>query len=245
MKYTNILAKIWLSDIESRIYLDLLNNWSSNIVEISNRTGIHRPVIYKIIPLLKENSLISEVIKWKRRTYKAESPEYLKNLFENLSNNFNYMIPELQELYESKDSKPNIKILKWKKWIKEVFADVVVSLKTWESFYRYSSRNNFWWYLPSDYKELRDKKKIQRMVITSELKAKAKWSDLDRDVVHIPRSFDLFEDNIAKLIYSNKIAIIDYNTLDSVIIENKLLAKFEEKVFRILFKLLKKLEENN
>jgi len=245
MKYTNILAKIWLSDTESKIYLDLLENWASNIVEISNRTSIHRPVIYKIIPLLKETSLISEVIKWKRRTYKAESPEYLKNLFENLSNSFNYMIPELQEIYDSWTTKPSIKILKWKKWIKEVFADVVISLKTWETFFRYSSRNNFGWYLPSDYKELRDKKKIQRMVITSELKAKAKWSDLDRDVVHIPRSFDLFEDNIAKLIYSNKIAIIDYNTLDSVIIENKLLAKFEEKVFRMLFKLLKKLEESN
>jgi len=243
MKYSNILAKIWLSDTESKIYVDLLENWASNIVEISNRTWIHRPIIYRIIPLLKENSLIWEIIKWKRKYFKAESPEYLIKLFNNLSNSFNYMMPELQELYDSKWSKPNIKLLKWKKWIKEIFADIVFSLKTEETFYRYSSRSNFWWFLPSDYKEIRDKKNIQRLVITSELKAKEKWNKINRDIVHIPRSFDLFEDNIAKLIYADKVAIIDYNTLDSVIIENKLLAKFEEKVFKILFKLLRKLEQ--
>lgn len=243
MKYINILSKIWLSQAEITIYIDLLKNWNSNISEISQRTAIHRPIIYKLIPLLQENHLVSESVSGKRKVYKAESPEYLKYLFDNLSNSFNIMIPELLDIYESWENRPSIKILKWKKWVKDVFADVVLSLKYWDTFYRYSSRNNFWWFLPSSYKELRDKKKIQRLVITSELKAKAKWNTIDREIVHIPRSFDLFEDNIAKLIYSNKVAIIDYNSLDSVIIENKLLAKFEEKVFRILFKLLKQLQK--
>jgi hypothetical protein len=34
-----------------------------------------------------------------------------------------------------------------------------------------------------------------------------------REVVAIPEGFDLFNDNITKLIYGDKVAIIDYNSL--------------------------------
>jgi hypothetical protein len=40
--------------------------------------------------------------------------------------------------------------------------------------------------LPTNYWELRDKKEIQRLVITSETRAKEKGSKLNRDVVYIP-----------------------------------------------------------
>ncbi|MDD2566278.1 MAG: helix-turn-helix domain-containing protein [Candidatus Gracilibacteria bacterium] len=239
MKYTNILSKIGLSELESKVYLDLLENGVSSIIDISSRTKFHRPIIYKLIPVLKESGLISEVLKGKRKVFKAESPEHLKNLFDNLSKNFNYMIPELQDIYEATDSRPSIKILEGKKGIKDVFEDILITLKKGETYYRYSSRTNFEGFLPSNYKEIRDKKQIQRLIITSENKSKTKTSSLDREVVYIPKSFDLFEDNIAKMIYANKIAIIDYNTMTSFIIENKLLAKFEEKVFKILFKFLR------
>lgn len=244
MKYTQILSKIWLSEIESKIYLDLLENNSSNIIEISNRTKLHRPLIYKTIPYLIESGLISKILKWKRNYYKAESPEHLKNLFDNLSNKFSNILPELDEIYKTWDSKPNIKILQWKKWIKEVFEDVVINLKKWDTYYRYSSRSNFWEnFLPPNYRELRDKKQIQRMVITSENLEKQKTKRVEREIVSIPKGFDLFDDNIVKIIYADKIAIIDYNTLISFIIQNKILAKFEEKLFKFMYKFLKQIKD--
>jgi hypothetical protein len=59
-------------------------------------------------------------------------------------------------------------------------------------------------------------------------------------MVVIPKNFDLFEDNVSKIIYKNKVAIVDYNSLSGFIIENRLFAKFEEKLFKLLFKLMKK-----
>lgn len=32
-------------------------------------------------------------------------------------------------------------------------------------------------------------------------------------MVVIPKTFDLFEDNVSKMIYKNKVAIIDYNSM--------------------------------
>lgn len=118
-----------------------------------------------------------------------------------------------------------------------------MTLWKWETYYRYSSRSNFWdFYTLTKYKEIRDQKQIQRMVITSEKRAINRTKKLDREVVYIPEWYELFDQNVAKMIYSDKVAIIDYNTFTSFIIENRILAKFEEKIFKTLFKFLSKLE---
>ncbi|EKE27544.1 MAG: Transcriptional regulator, TrmB [uncultured bacterium (gcode 4)] len=244
MRYKKILSKLGLSEWESSVYLDLLEHGTSSIVDISNRTGIHRPMLYKILPLLVETWLISSVIRWKRKYFKSESPEHLKNLFEKLSTSFNSIIPDLEDMYASNDARPNIQVLEWKKWIRQIFEDVVVTLKKNDVYYRYSSRVNFWGkFLPTNYYEQRDKKNIERYVITSESRAKSKQSKPNREVVYIPSWFDLFDENVGKLIYWNKIAIIDYNTLTSFIIENRLLAKFEEKIFKSLFRFLRQMQD--
>lgn len=58
-------------------------------------------------------------------------------------------------------------------------------------------------------------------------------------MIAIPKNYDLFEDNVTKLIYSNKVAIIDHNTHTSFIVENQKFANFEKKIFKLLFKYLK------
>jgi hypothetical protein len=50
------------------------------------------------------------------------------------------------------------------------------------------------------------------MVITNEYLNSLKPNKMEKEVVVIPKSFDLFEDNITKIIYANKVAIIDYNS---------------------------------
>ena len=59
-------------------------------------------------------------------------------------------------------------------------------------------------------------------------------------MIAIPKKYDLFDDNISKIIYGNKVAIIDYSTETSFIIENKKFADFEKKIFKLLFKYLRK-----
>lgn len=241
MKYENILSKIWLSREESTIYMDLLENNESSIVDISNRTHINRPALYKIIPALIETGLVANVIKWKRKVFKAESPNNLKKLFDNLSNSFTNILPDLKEMHDSNNSKPNIRFFEWTKWLKVIFEDILFTLKTWDVYYRYSARNIFdKRYFPTDYNKIIDDRWIYRYLITSEKLASTKIPKARREMVIIPKNFDLFEDNISKIIYKNKVAIVDYNSLSGFIIENQLFAKFEEKLFKLLFKLMKK-----
>jgi hypothetical protein len=74
----------------------------------------------------------------------------------------------------------------------------------------------------------------------SEKAAQSKQNRLDRDLVTIPEKYDEFRDDVFMTIYSNKVAYIDFQTKASIIIENKQIAKFQEKAFKLLFKSLKK-----
>ncbi len=60
MEKQEILQKIGLGKHESAIYLALLELGPSNISAISEKTTIHRPLIYKAIPSLLDKKLITE-----------------------------------------------------------------------------------------------------------------------------------------------------------------------------------------
>lgn len=239
-----ILERLGLSPEESSIYVFLLENYQKNITDISKATGINRPKLYKILPNMEQMGLISQVITGKRKVYIAENPKILNGYFENIKQDFNIFIPEIQNIYKHSFSKPIFKHLKWKSGIKNIFMDIAHTLNTWDIFYRYSSRNSVEkTNIPkseyNQYKTIRNQKKIGRYVITNEYLQSLKPEKLDKEVVIIPQKIDLFEDNITKIIYKNKVAIIDYNTEESFIIESQVFATFEKKIFKLLFKFLK------
>lgn len=240
----NILKKIGLNDFEIQIYIFLLENPNKTIWEISRLTLINRPMLYRVIPSMIEKWLLIEILSWKRKHYISENPKILKNLLDDLKTDFYVFLPYLEKTYNYSFDKPVIKHFSGKSGIKNIFIDIWNSLEKWDVFYRYSSRIDIenTSIKQSDYdkyKKLREEKKLERMVITSEYLENFKSKRLEKDVVLIPNKIDSFDDNITKIVYWDKLAIIDYNTFESIIIENKSLAKFEKKLFKIMFKLLK------
>ncbi len=237
-----VLTHIWLSKEEALIYSFLIKNRYQSITDISKNTGLYRYSIYKVLPVLQEYWLVSQTVKWKRKLFLAESPDNLNNLYEKQTYNYNILLDKLKNSYGNSDKNHvTVKIIEWNNFSKFVFEDIWNSLaKDWV-YYRYSSKKNLDEKdkLPL-YKKLRDKKCIQRYIITSENLLKNKPKRLDHDIVVIPKDYDLFDDNISKVIYKNKIWIIDYNTEMAYIFENQKLADFEKKIFKLLFKSLKK-----
>lgn len=242
--HKEILERLGLWEDESQIYLYLLNNSKQTITDLSRNLLINRPKLYKILPMMEEAWLISQILVWKRKYFIAEDPKVLNNYFETIKKDYNLYIPELKGLYDNKFDKPILKNLKWKKWIFNVYMDVANTLNTGDIFYRYSSRNtNTNTYIArsefEQYSNLRNKKKLERMVITNDYLMTSKRERLDKEVLIVPKDYDLFEDNITKIIYANKVAIIDYNVNESFIIESHVFAHFEKKLFLLLFKFLR------
>jgi len=57
-----ILKNIGLSDIESKIYISLLEKGKQNISELANNISGNRVQVYGSIPRLVENKLIGETV---------------------------------------------------------------------------------------------------------------------------------------------------------------------------------------
>ncbi len=243
MNEIEVLSHVWLPKEHSCIYISLLKYWDANVSTLSKRTGFHRPTIYKILPYLQELWLISQRLKGKRILYIAENPKNLENIFENTRKNFNWVIDRFSIFFEEKGKKnPQLKTIKWENFAKVVFDDIWISLWKDETYLRYSSVKSLDWQEKyKNYKKIRDSKNIQRMIITSDFLSKNKPKRLDHDIVSIPEEYDLFDDNISKVIYNNKVWIIDYNNKVSFIIEDSKLAVFEKKLFKLMFKFLKKI----
>ena len=241
-KYLLLLKKLGLSEKESIIYIDLLENGSSSITDIVERTKLHRPEVYRFLPLLVERGFVSETQKEKRRFYVAESPENIRHLLESLEKDVDNLLPELIGMHARTEKRPNVRYMEGRKAITYVFADIVNTLKKGDVFYRISSEQNVEranTYLPPDYREKRDKKSLERYVIMSAGESTKKKPRMEREIVIIPPEYDEFVDDVQMIIYGSKVAFIEYNTEASIIIENSFIAEFQKKLFKLLYKSLK------
>lgn len=241
--YSSFLGKIGIPEKAVSIYLDLLEHGRSSPSEIVSRTGLHRPEVYRFLPFLIDRELVHSSKTGKRQFFTAASPQHIEKLFAELQQNATYVIAALSEKYAAMNQKPHVEYREGRKGITGVFADITASLKPGETFYRVTSETDVEkvnTYLPANYRDVRDKKNLQRYVIMSANAAKVKQKRLDRDLVVIPANVDDFRDNVLMTIYGHKVAYIDFNTETSIIIENPMIADFQKKLFKLAYDSLRK-----
>ena len=237
----DVLKQLGLTRDESAIYLGLLQNGEATIGALAKRTGLYRPALYKLVPDLIEKGLVARAkTQSKQQHYCAESPEKLEFLFDNAKRRLDEALPELVGLYSHRDVRPSVRFLEGAAGIRAVFSDILASSKRGDTFYRYSSITTLpsGRYLPNEYEEIRDKKQLERLVITNAPMAKSKPPKLEREMRVVPAEFDLFDDNVTHLIYGDKVAVIDYNTETAIVIESKVIANFQRKLFQLLYRKL-------
>lgn len=242
-KYIGILQAIWVHEHGAKIYLALLERGEKSIAELTKITSLFRVEIYRQLPFLIESGLVLEVIKWKRKNYLAATPYKIEEMYSQQQKDIKTHVDDLVKNFAHQDKKPKVIYQEWKKALIYVFSDIIHSLNSWDVFYRVSSErdvNKANSYLPDNYREIRDKKQLERYVIMSEAWAANKSPRLERELITIPPELDDFDDNISLTIYGNKIAYIDFNNETSIIIEHEALVDFHKKMFRIMYMSLRK-----
>jgi len=242
-KYKNLFQQIGIDEKSGIIYVALVDFGRLNISQISERTDIQRMEIYRKLPYLLESWIIIEVKVWKKKLYTAGSPKILEDLLLEKQREAKNVIWEIQKNFKNKEQRPNVVYQEWWKSITDTFNDIVNTLNTWDVFYRISSevdvdKSNS--YLAKDYRDKRDRKKLERFVITTKNTNAVKKARLERNTVVFPESYEQFDENIQMIIYNNKIAYVDYNNENSIIIENSKISRFQQKIFKALFKGLEK-----
>lgn len=238
MGINTLLQQIGLTKHQVEIYLALLDVKYYSISDIAKNTQIHRPIIYKELPVLIKYGLVLEIEQGKRVVYSAESPLKLQEIVNQISGDIKNAVPELQKKYEQRGNHPIIKFYEGKEGVSFVFLDLVNSLKKGDVFYRYTSnidsaRVNK--YLPKEYRKIRDKKQLERFVIGTKKHLSQKKKRLERAEKYMPEKYGKFDYQIVELIYGNKVAYIDYETESTMVIESKKISSFQRKIFKALY----------
>lgn len=233
-----------LSKKEAAIWHALATHGALNILQIARATGLHRPAIYTTIPDLISKGLVKQQQTKKRVTYATTSPKALEKF--RAKNNKVYA-DYLQQLpptpTETAQLDQNVRVFHGKE-IKRVWEIVFAEIPKGGVYYRYDAYSGsvpVTTYLPPDYYEIIEAKKLERFVITNAtLRGSRYIPKIQCASRMLPESFDAFEQGVTQFIFGDSIAMIDFTTETAFIITNASLAAYHRRLFQFLYSRLEK-----
>ena len=242
MDLRTIFKRLGYPKHSHKVYEVLVNTKTPLLVtNVAEQCKVSRVVVYRCLEKLVNGGLIIENKKGKRSADIGGSPRILREAIRIADIESGKVTQSLISERE-KDTPKNVRFLYGPDGIRAAFDDVIHHTKNGETFFRYTSEqvlekvNS---YLSKDYRSKRDKKKLERVVISNHLSGQQKKSRLERFVHFLPENDEQFEQNIIQLIYGNHISMIDLSKEEVIIVENKRLADFQKSIFKALYKNLK------
>jgi sugar-specific transcriptional regulator TrmB len=237
MNTQELFSRLGLPKHADTLYELLRHKGPLIATHVCERARLHRPSVYRALSALLARRFAYTTMIGKRRLYHAASPRLIAQAFSKASVDVaDGMTRKI--IADEQHQQKEIRFLSGFKGIQAAFDDVVSHMKRGGTFYRYTSEKDLDAvnrYLSADYRILRDKKKLERMVISNPISGLKKKSRLERFVKFIPPKMDLFDQNVIQLVYGSRLSLIDLNTEHVVIIENKALADFQKIIFRQLY----------
>lgn len=235
-----IFHRLGLSKHTPIIYETLQAEGPLLVAEIARLAKIHRPAVYAALHDLLQNRFVLSVTEGRRTRYQVTNSSRIAQEFSGISieaaKAIAKILPDKEPQHHEK-----IHFLSGKDGIRAAFDDAVNYTPRGGTFYRYTSERNLDTvnaYLSKDYRERRDKKKLERLVISNHQSGSRKRSRLERFIKYMPPTYGTFDQNIIQLVYSDRLSFIDLNTEQCIIIENKALAEFQKTIFQQLYRRL-------
>lgn len=235
-----IFKRLGMSKHAGIVYEIIHNQGPISPSNIVRSGGIHRPAVYKSLSELSQHKLITTTQKGKRLLWKAGNPKLIIDLFNKESETVAKIIPKQSDTQLTFSSQP-IRFFNGTNGITAIFDDVIEHTPRGDTFYRYTSEQDLDTvnsYLSPDYRKFRDKKKLERLVISNPISGEQKRPRLERFIKFISEDMDMFNQNMIQLVYGQRIAIIDLNKLEGIVIESGTLAEFQKVIFKQLYKRL-------
>jgi len=225
----------------SEVYDALVrSNESLSVAGIAAASELPRMTVYRCLDSLISGKLVRSERIGERTFYSVTGAQALQRAVSFADTQHTLVVKGAMKRLE-KDVPQSVRFLSGPDGIRAAFDDVVTHAKRGETFFRYTSEQDLAKvnrYLARDYRERRDKKKLERQVISNAASGIQKRSRLERFIKFIPKEADQFEQNIIQLVYGKRVSIIDLETEEVTIIENERLADFQRVIFKLLYKRL-------
>lgn len=237
MDIKEIFKRLGLPKHADAIYILLQHKGPMIATLICESAKLHRPAAYRALADLVARRFVFVTQRGRRKIYNAASPNLITGVFAQTSASVADRLAKqavADDLYKQKE----IRFLSGFAGVRAAFDDVIAHSKRGATFYRYTSERDLDAvnkYLSKNYRALRDKKRLERMVISNPVSGTKKLPRLERFVKYIQAEVNLFDQNIIQLVYGDRLSFIDLNTERVLIIENRQLADFQKVIFKQLY----------
>ena len=128
MDEQGILQELGLTELESKVYIALVELGSSKAGEIIKKTGFHRGTTYKVLQRLKEKGLVSSVSAGKQ-FFQAVAPKRLRHFLEEKKAHLEELIPLLEERQKRAGEKQAITVYMGVRGVKSALDQMLEELK--------------------------------------------------------------------------------------------------------------------
>lgn len=211
----NIFEIIGLGEEYSSIYSVLLKKGKQRIIDIAKLSGVPRTSCYEYMPKLINLSLIEEDIVGKSKFYKCTSPQNLLSLVYKYKNDLSFVLSNLETDFT------------------EVVNAYEIGLNTYNPEYINTEEELEEWLIDLKIVKVRggigtikDESKINKNIIQviNEIKVRGKYVDLTQR----PEATKILSGKgTLKLLFDDKIMIVNLESNSCLIIQNEELVKLE------------------
>lgn len=238
MEIIELLKQFGLSSKEIKVYLTSLELGPASISNIAKKAALKRPTVHLIVEGLLDKKFLYKVLKGKRTFYHAEHPAKVVNDLKDKLAKVEELVPALESRYKHPLPKPQIRFYEGKSGLKKVYEEIVRSsakVLTCVSMERFL--------------QVFDEKEMQRLLTLARENA-TKLNDLLEQseaakkyakaaerkgigpIKFLPEGFKLSTDI---LICGNKVAMISFDDLVALVIEDQAITKTQKKFLRFLW----------
>jgi len=142
-KQLKILEEIGLSTTEANVYIANITLGPSSVIELAQKSGYVRQVVYEVLPKLIEIGLIKKIRIGKKQRFQATKLESLKDRVLEISEKIDDLIPVLKTRQATKKAIPEITVYENPLAMREWYRNMIASAKKGNEFLVWSTGKNW------------------------------------------------------------------------------------------------------
>lgn len=221
-----------MTENESKIYVSLLELGPTQAGKISQKTGLHRRVVYDTVEMLIKKGLIGYILKNNKKLFQASDPNKILEIIKEKEASVLEILPTMASLFTQTKEKEETNFYKGKNGLKTVFEDqlnykeikiIGASQIAYEVLQFY-----FKWF---------DKRRVEKKIKTKIIfnKSSEKINIPMSEIRYLPEKYS---SPLAINIYGDKVAIILWSKEDplAIVIKNKEISHGYQKHFEMMWK---------
>lgn len=236
-----VFKRLGLGVSAHAVYEILEKKGSLGASGIEREARLHRPAVYRGLRQLQGLGLISAERQGRRLRYMCAPRAEVKRLFSEFIRAAEAGIAAPAHSFASRAASGGVRVIEGDAAVREIFDEAISSSSRGDTFLRVTSErdvdevNRL---LSPGYRVARDKKRLERLVISNRGSGAKKRDRLERFIKFLGSESEPFDQNIIKLIYADTIAFIDVSARRGFVLSSAATASFERALFHALYRRL-------